>query len=119
MRRGFLWIWGLGTLLIAGLVGAAAYAAGVATHVATVAAPDGAPYPYYAYPHFFFFPFGFLFPLFFILLILFLVFRPRRWYGGGWGKGGYGGPGGPGSHLEQRLEEWHKKAHGETTDKPS
>jgi len=107
MRRGFLWIWGLGTLLIAGLVGAAAYAAGVATHVTTVAAPDGAPYPYYAYPHFFF-PFGFIFPLFFILLILFFVFRPRRWYGGGYGGG---------HNLEQRLEDWHKKAHGESADK--
>jgi hypothetical protein len=118
MRRGFIWIWGLVTLLLAGLVGAAAYAAGVATHVATVAAPDGAPYPYYAYPHFF--GFGFIFPLLFILLILFFVFRPRRWYGGGWGPGGHGGGyGGGGHYLEQRLEEWHKKAHGETTDKPS
>ena len=120
MRRGFIWLWGLGTLLIAGLVGAAAYAAGVATHVTTATAANGAPYayPYFYGPHLFFFPFGFIFPLFFILLILWLVFRPRRWwYGGG------GGPYGSGrSHIEQRLEEWHKKAHGETptpTDKPS
>ena len=114
MRRGFLWIWGLGTLLIAGLVGAAAYAAGVATHVTEVAAPAGGPYPYYYYPHFF--GFGLIFPFLFILLILFFIFRPRRWYGrGGWGPGGPGG----GHPLEQRLEEWHKKAHGETTDKPS
>ena len=75
MRRGFLWIWGLGTLLIAGLSAAAGYAAGVATHVTEVAAPAGGPY-------------------------------------------------GPGrSHIEDRLEEWHKKAHGETTaqtpEKPS
>ena len=118
MRRGFLWIWGLGTLLIAGLVGAAAYAAGVATHVTEVAAPAGGPYPYYYYPHFF--GFGLIFPFLFILLILFFIFRPRRWYGrGGWGPGGPGGPGGGGHPLEQRLKEWHKKAHGETTDKPS
>ena len=116
MRRGFFWLWGLGTLLIAGLVGAAAYAAGVATHVATAAAPDGAAAPYYYYgPHFFWFPFGFIFPLLFILFILWLVFRPRRWWYGG------GGPYGPGrSHLEDRLNEWHKKAHSEApTDKPS
>jgi hypothetical protein len=116
MRRGFIWIWGLGTLLIAGLSAAAGYAAGVATHVTEVAAPAVGPYPYYAYPHFF--GFGFIFPLFFVLLILFFVFRPRRWYGGGWGQGP-GGPGGPGGHLEQRMEEWHKRAHTEGADKPS
>jgi len=121
MRRGFIWLWGLGTLLIASLVGAAAYAAGVATHVTTVAAPDGTPaYPYYYGPHFFFFPFGFIFPLLFILFILWLVFRPRRW----WYGGGPYGPGSGRSHLEDRLEEWHKKAHGESqsstpSDKPS
>ncbi|HEX6347848.1 MAG TPA: hypothetical protein VF160_00460 [Candidatus Dormibacteraeota bacterium] len=118
MRRGFIWLWGLGTLLIAALVGAAAYAAGVATHVTNAVAPNGTPYPYYYGPHFFFFPFGFVFPLLFILFILWLVFRPRRWWYGGGGPG----PHGPG-HLEQRLEEWHKKAHGETsptaTDKPT
>jgi hypothetical protein len=115
MRRGFIWIWGLGTLVIAGLSAAAGYAAGVATHVTEVAAPAGGPYPYpyYAYPHFF--GFGLIFPLLFVLLILFFVFRPRRWYGGGWGKG----PGGPGGHLEQRMEEWHKRAHTESADKPS
>ena len=119
MRRGFIWLWGLGTLLIAGLVGAAAYAAGVATHVTNAVAPNGAPYPYpYYYGPHFFFPFGFIFPLLFILFILWLVFRPRRWWYGG------GGPYGPGrSHIEDRLEEWHKKAHGEATttptDKPS
>ena len=112
MRRGFLWIWGLGTLLIAGLSAAAGYAAGVATHVTEVAGPAGGPYPYYAYPHFF--GFGFIFSFFFILLILFLIFRPRRWYGGG---GWQGGPGR--GHLEQRLEDWHQKAHSESTDKPS
>lgn len=104
MRRGFLWLWGLTTLLIATVVGGLAYWAGVATHVAMVAEPNGA--PDYFYPHFF--GFGFIFPLLFILLILFIVFRPRRWYGG-WGHG-------RGGHLEQRLEEWHKRAHGESTD---
>jgi hypothetical protein len=105
MRRGFLLLWGLMTLIIATVVGGLAYWAGVASHVATVAAPNGGP-DYYFYPHFF--GFGFIFPLLFILLILFIVFRPRRRHGG-WGPG-------RGGHLEQRLEEWHKRAHGESTD---
>ena len=52
MRRGFFFIWGLGTLLIAGLSADSGYAAGVRSHVTEVAAPAGGHYPYYAYPHF-------------------------------------------------------------------
>lgn len=53
-----------------------------------------------------FFPFGFLFPV----LFLFLIFGAFR---GRWGPPRWGyGPGGIGpEQMEQRLEEWHKKAH--------
>jgi len=110
MRARFAVIWGLLTALIAGIAAYVAYGAGLATKVATTAgAGDGVvPYHYYGYGWGFgFFPF---FGFFFILLLLFLVFRPRRWgRGGPWMGGGYG-PGGPGG-IEQRLNDWHQKAH--------
>jgi hypothetical protein len=119
MRRGFGFIGLLVTLIVLTIVGVIAYnvgwSEGLATHVpeGTAAAP---PY-YYGYgPHFFGAGFGliwFLFILFGLFFLLRLVFFGRRhWGGGGWGyKGGqgYGMPHG----IDERMQEWHKRAHGE------
>jgi uncharacterized BrkB/YihY/UPF0761 family membrane protein len=109
MRARFAVVWGLLTALIAGVAAYIGYSAGLATKVATTAGgPEGVvPYHYYGVG-FGFFPF---FGFFFFLLLLFFIFRPRRWgWGGHYGmRGGYG-PGGPGG-LEDRLSDWHKKAH--------
>ncbi|MGH8915178.1 MAG: hypothetical protein ACRDZM_11770 [Acidimicrobiia bacterium] len=68
-----------------------------------------------------------IFGLFFKILFFFLIFGliarlffgPRRW---GWGPGPYGGRGWhdpEGSPMEQRLADWHERAHGdEPKDKP-
>ena len=116
MRARIAVIWAVTTALIAGVVGYLAYGAGLATKVATTAgAADGTMPYHYGYG---FFPLFGIFPFFgflFFLLILFLVFRPRRWgRGGPYGMRGYGpgGPGGPGA-MEDRLSEWHRKAHSE------
>ena len=54
-------------------------------------------------------PFFFLFPLFGILLVVLLVRGARGW-GGGWGPGGWrGGPYGYGP--EGAFQEWHRRAH--------
>jgi len=122
MRRGFGFIGLVLTLIVLTIVGVIAYnvgwSEGLATHVpaGTAAAP---PY-YYGYgPHFFGGGFGIfgLFWFLFILFGLFFLFRlaffgRRHWGGGGWGyKGGhsYGVP--PG--IDERMQEWHKRAHGE------
>ena len=121
MRRGFGFIGLVLTVVVLAIVGVIAYnvgwSDGLATHVpaGTAAAP---PY-YYGYgPHFFGGGFGF-FGLIWFLFILFglfwlfrLAFFGRRHWGGGWGyKGGpgYGMP--PG--IDERMQEWHKRAHGE------
>lgn len=61
--------------------------------------------------------FGLFFKILFFFLIVGLVarlfFGPRRW---GWGPGPYGGREwheGHDSPMEQRLSEWHEKAHGD------
>jgi hypothetical protein len=119
MRRGFGFIGLLVTLIVLTIVGVIAYnvgwSEGLASHVpeGTAAAP---PY-YYGYgPHFFGAGFGliwFLFILFGLFFLLRLAFFGRRhWGGGGWGyKGGpgYGMPHG----IDERMQEWHKRAHGE------
>jgi hypothetical protein len=111
MRSRFAFIWVLLTALIAGIAAYIAYGAGVATHLATSSATDGA---VYYHPYFPFFGFGFFFPILFIL-VLFLLLRPRRWGRGGWGgygmRGGF--PQGVPPHLEDRLKDWHSRAHGE------
>jgi hypothetical protein len=124
MRRGFgLFSLAL-TLVIVAVVGVVSYQAGVATQL-----PAGATVPsnYYE-PHFF--GFG-LFGLLFFVFLLFLLFRMAsfgRWAGRGWGGGGWG-HGGPGwKHggygggmppaIEERMQEWHKRAHGEQTAPP-
>jgi hypothetical protein len=119
MRRGFGLFWLALTLVIVAVVGVVSYQAGVATQL-----PAGAAVPsnYYE-PHFF--GFG-LFGLLFFLFLLFLLFRVAsfgRWAGRGWGHGGpgwkHGGyGGGVPPAIEERMQEWHKRAHGEQTPPP-
>jgi hypothetical protein len=112
MRRGFGFLWLALTLVVVAVVGVVSYQAGLATHLPAEAAiaPN-----YYYEPHFF--GFG-LFGLLFFLFLLFLLFRAARFaawggrgWGGGWKHGGYGG--GVPPAIEERMQEWHKRAHGE------
>ncbi len=126
MRRGFGFLWVALTTIVLVIVGVVAYQAGwsegVATHVSDGTA---AAVPYYYYgPHFF--GFG-LFGLLFFLFLLFVLFRiasfGRGWGYGGWGYrggwGGYGyGRGGIPPAIDERMQEWHKRAHGEPTPAP-
>jgi hypothetical protein len=113
MRRGFGFLWLVVTLVIVAVVGVVSYQAGLATHLPAEAAV--APNYYYE-PHFF--GFG-LFGVLFFLFLLFVLFRVARfaawggrgWGGGGWKRGGYGG--GVPPAIEERMQEWHKRAHGE------
>jgi hypothetical protein len=103
MRSRFAFLWVLTTAVIAGIAAYIAYAAGVATHVTATAATGAV----YYHPVF---GFGFFLPILLIVL-LFLALRPRRWGSGGWGGHRTGGlP----PHLEQRLQDWHRGAHGES-----
>ena len=123
MRRGFGFLWVAVTTILLVVVGVVAYQAGwsegAATHVSD-GVTAAAPYYYYG-PHFF--GFG-LFGLLFFLFLLFVLFRiaafGRGWGYGGWGRGGYGrGYGGsipPG--IDERMREWHKRAHGEPEPAP-
>jgi len=123
MRRGFGFLWLALTSILLVIVGVVAYQAGwsegAATHVAD-GVTAAAPYYYYG-PHFFGFGiFGFLFFLF----LLFVIFRIAR-FGRGWGYRGYGGYGGYGGGkggvppaIEERMQEWHKRAHGEPAPTP-
>lgn len=126
MRRGF-GLFGLviGVILIA-IVGVIAYnigwSDGLGTHLPAAAngAAGAPPSYYYGYgPHYFGWGFG-IFGLFWFLFILFgifwlfrLAFWGRRWGGGwgGWGRGYYGHGIPPG--IDQRMQEWHRQAHGE------
>jgi hypothetical protein len=121
MSNNYRWIAVVGALLLAVLVGFAAYQAGVERGIEQsgkiVAPPSGTnPYPYpYPYPYYGWHrPWGFgffFFPLFF--LFWFLVVRGLFWR-----RAGYGGGCGP----RGRWDEWHRQAHergagntGETT----
>jgi hypothetical protein len=99
----FALIWAAITAAIAAGVGALAYNAGLA---ANVAAHGGVVYPY---PYEGGFGFGWIVPLFFFILLFSFLFRGRRWGGGH--RGGYGG-------WDQRLQDWHRQAHGETPQPP-
>jgi hypothetical protein len=128
MRRGFGLVWLVVTAILLATVGVIAYQAGwsegFAQHVpeATGAA---APYPYYyGYgPHFF--GFGWIFGLLFFLFIVFVLFRIARfamWGGRGGGMGGYGGwrhhGGGVPPAIDERMRDWHQRAHGEQASPP-
>ena len=114
MRRGFSFLWVVLTLVIAAIVGVVSYQAGISTQLpAGTALP-----PYYYEPHFYGFGlFGFLFFLF-ILFLLIRIFSFGRWGGGhgGWKHGGYRG--GVPPAIEDRMQEWHQRAHGEPTPTP-
>ena len=125
MRRGFGLIGLLVTAVLVVIVGAIAYnigwSDGVATHLPAGTAADPGPY-YYGYG---WHPFGF-FGIFFFLLFIFGIFWLLRlaffgrmmMRGGGWGYkgGGYGHGVPPG--IEERLQDWHKRAHGEPSPTP-
>jgi hypothetical protein len=122
-RFGFGLVWLLVTLLIAG--GAAAFAYHLGTLATVTAASDGA---YLVHPYAYgFFPFFGLFPLIVFVLFILLVarlFRPRRWGGGWYGRGGPQGHHGQGPRdwqggLPPMFEEWHRRAHGETAPEPA
>lgn len=124
MRRGFGVIGLVMTAILLVIVGVIAYnvgwSDGVSTHLpaGTAAVP---PY-YYGYgPHAFGWGFGLfgLFGLFWFLFIVFglfwllrFAFFGRRMWGGGWGYG-HGGHGhGMPPAIDERMQEWHKRAHG-------
>jgi hypothetical protein len=110
-----------------------AFQAGVAKgSPVTIQAPEGqtAPMPYYGYGYGLPFhrPMGFGFGLgcfgpllaIFLLMLAFKSFRMMLW-GPRWGRMGHHGGHGPwGRHWENGVppmfEEWHKKAHGESTE---
>jgi hypothetical protein len=118
----------LAAVIVLAAVGIFAYnlgwSNGVATHLPAGAA--GAPPYYYGAPFgaglgFGFFGFlWFLLILFGVFWILRLAFFGRRYWGGGWGGWGPGGgPGNPGPTREERMREWHRRAHGEAPSTPS
>jgi hypothetical protein len=119
MRRGFGLIGLVITAILLAIVGVIAYNVGWSDGLATQipAGTAGAPPYYYGYgSHWGFGFFGFFWFLFVLFGLLFLFrlafFGRRHWGGGGWGyKGsrGYGIP--PG--IDERMQEWHKRAHGE------
>ena len=124
MRRVFGLIGLVVTAILLVIVGVIAYnvgwSDGVATHLP--AATDGTPPAYYyGYgPHFGAAGFGifgffwFLFVLFVLFALLRFAFFGRMMRGGGWG-GGWGGGGRHGvpPAIDERMQEWHKRAHGE------
>ena len=95
---GFGWIWALGTLVIASVVGVFAFIAGHATEVVTTTTNstdagrivnDGY---YYGHFGFGFFPFfGFLWFLLIVFVLVALFRRGMGWRRGYWGGGPYGG----------------------------
>jgi hypothetical protein len=126
MRRGFGLIGLVLTAIVIATVGVIAYQAGwsegFSQHV-----PAGtqavAPYPYdggFYGPHFF--GFGWIFGLLFFLFILFVFFRIARfamWGGRGYSRGwGHHGGGVPPA-IDERMRDWHSKAHGEQPSTPA
>ena len=130
--------WILGILVVVLLaafavtVGVFAYQAGVAQGLVNsgkLVAPDGGvgvvPFGY-RMPGFYGgwgFGFGFLRCLVPILgfFLLFSLLRLVFWRGGGWGRRGWGHRGGYGpgqGNVPPMFDEWHKRAHGETTPTP-
>ncbi len=132
MRRGFGFLWVALTGILLATVGTIAYqagwAAGAATQLPAGAAAAAAPYYYYG-PHVDGFGFFGFFWFLFILFLLFVLFRIAR-FGRGWGYGGWGYRGGYGGHgygggksgippaIDERMQEWHQRAHGEPAPAP-
>jgi len=111
-RRGRVLIGAVLAVLLAGVIGMAAYNAGVSHGVALqvpTAVPGTYPYPHYEHP----WGFGLFFPLLFGFLLLRLLFwgGHRRWrgyYGGHYGRGCDGGGYGD---VPPVFDEWHRRAH--------
>ncbi|MCC6299700.1 MAG: hypothetical protein IT314_10405 [Anaerolineales bacterium] len=119
---------GLVLLAVIAAIGFFAFQAGVAQgSPITIEAPSGesvpAPMPYYGYgygmrghhPQGFGFGFGCLIPIFglFLLVLALKAFRVMMWgprWGWGHGHGGWGERGVP-----PMFDEWHKRAHGESS----
>jgi hypothetical protein len=106
-------------LIVGGAIAVGAYDAGIAQGAAQLVAPaaNGAPpaVAYYGRPYgwgFGFFPFGFLFPIL-GLFLFFALMRALIWSGRGYGHHGWYGDSQPG--VPGRFEEWHKRAHGDTS----
>jgi hypothetical protein len=123
MRRGFGLLGLVVTAILLVVVGAIAYnvgwSEGLATHVPAGTAP---PYEYGYGPHPAAWGFGFfgilwfLFIVFGLLFLFRLAFFGRRHWGGGWGyRGGHGHGIPPG--IDERMQEWHRRAHGEEPSK--
>ncbi|HLO32460.1 MAG TPA: hypothetical protein VK249_25140 [Anaerolineales bacterium] len=119
-------------VLIAAVAGIAyfAFQAGFAQgSPITIQAPSGQtaplPYPYYGYGMPFHRPFGFgfgfgcfgpLLAFFLIFLLVRFIFWGGRW---GWGQRGMYGPWRHGwgeGGVPPMFEEWHKRAHGQSSD---
>ncbi len=117
---------GLVLLAVIAAIGFFAFQAGVAKgSPITIEAPSGEtmpmPYPHYGYGygmrghHPFGFGFGCLIPVFGVLLLVLALksFRVMMW-GPRWG---WRGRHGWGEHnVPPMFDEWHKKAHGESTE---
>ena len=107
-------------LVLGGLVAAGAYEAGLQSAVQVVAPAGAVPavapaVAYYGHPYgygFGFFPFGFLFPIFGLFLFFALM---RALVGGGRGHGHRGWYGDSEHGVPGRFEEWHKRAHGDSS----
>ena len=121
-----------GLVLLAAIAGIAyfAFQAGVTRgSPITIEAPSGQsaplPYPYYGWGGPFHRPFGFGFGFFGFLILLFLFFAALRafrflFWGPRWGWGHHHGRYGSWGRswengVPPMFEEWHKRAHGETT----
>jgi hypothetical protein len=117
MRRGFGLIGLVVMAILLAIVGVIAYnvgwSDGVSTHLpaGTAIAPpyyygDGRGFGIFGF-------FWFLFILFGLFWLLRFAFFGRRHWGGGWGhgRGGYGH--GMPQGIDERMQEWHKRAHGE------
>jgi hypothetical protein len=105
-------------LVLGGLIAVGAYDAGLAQSAAQVVVPAAGAAPavaYYGHPYgwgFGFFPFGFLFPIFGLFLFFALM---RALVGGGRGYGHRGWYADAEHGVPGRFEDWHKRAHGDTT----
>jgi hypothetical protein len=114
MRRGLGWLGLLVTIVIVAVVGVVAYQAGwsdgFAQHApATGAVGPGYPY-YYGYgPHFF--GFGWIFGLLFFLFFFWVIFRVIGFAIWGGRMRGWGGTGGWHQYRDERMREWHDRAH--------
>ena len=114
MRRGLGLFGLLVTIVIVAIVGVIAYQAGwsdgFAQHAPAVGSTAGPGYyPYYYGPHFF--GFGWIFGLLFFLFFLWVIFRVIGF--AFWGMRGMGGyRGGWHQFRDERMREWHDRAHG-------